>query len=304
MSSTTSATLAAGIFAHESGQRLLQILLSLAERGFRGLYDKCSRDLTSAYYQQGLNRVNAWSDGVIREDLDFVKRACPDLDETYEACFVQYVTDRYRRGGRATAKPPSVLEFARRFLESLGQHETLSTGDYFAKRDTLLKRIACMDACRQTLYALVTAENVRIELLSEVSAVRPLAHATPADLDREVTPDDSVSVVREEERRPPPSMVRAPPEVERAVERAASAVGSRAPSVVRAPSVIEPRAPTVVMQQEEDHRSVVSRHDFVAVEPEDAEEEEHGRRSVGVGVDLSSARSNVSVGVKRIASPK
>lgn len=246
--STTTAMMAAGIFAHESGQRLLSILLSLGERGFKGLYDKCARNLEGEYYQAGLRRVNAWSDAVLKEDIDFVQHTCPDFEETYESCFVQYVADRYRGRKRPTVRTPSLLEFVRRFLESLGQHEALATGDYFTKRDTMLKRVACMDAARTALYALMTAENVRVELLSEAGSmappparksmpsseeskdVRPLAEASEADLrgasvaDMEVTPGDSVSQIGGGRAPPPPS---APPPLPAAPASVASRASRR-----------------------------------------------------------------------------
>ena len=310
-------TLAAGIFANESGQRLLHILLTLGDRGFRGLYDKCARNLEGTYYQQGLGRVHAWSNEVILEDITFVRKSCPDFEETFETCFMQYVGDRFRGRKRPTARVPSLVDFVRRFLESLAQHETLVTGDYFAKRDTLLKRVACMDACRQSLYALVTAENVRVELLSEVGA--------PAAPEPEITPDDSVSQVASRAADPPvpraPSVVQqeaAPPPVQRAPsvvqqepQRAPSVVQQepqRAPSVARPASVIlePPKAPSAVQAPpspppDDDYRSVVSRHDFVPVEHEDAHPP---ALPPPAPAGFSSARSNVSIGMKQNRSPR
>ena len=78
---------AAGIFAHENGQRLLQLLIQLTSRGFRGLYEKCKNDISGNYYQTGLRRVHAWSNDVLEEDIAFVKRSSPDMDETYEKLF-------------------------------------------------------------------------------------------------------------------------------------------------------------------------------------------------------------------------
>ena len=247
--------MAAGIFAHESGQRLLHILLALGERGFKGLYDKCASNLAGDYYQAGLRRVHAWSDDVLREDVEYVTRECPDLDETYEACFVQHVADRFRGRKRPTARCPPLLDFVRRFLESLGQHESLATGDYFAKRDPLLKRMACMDAARQALYALVTAESVRVELLSEAGVgTKPLAEASDADLARSVAPEDSISQVggrRAPEERPPTVVSRASRREPPAQEAPSPA---RAPSEARAPS----KAPS---RHDDERRSTVSRHD-------------------------------------------
>lgn len=169
--SATSTLLASGIFATEPGQRLLHILEVLGKRGFRALYDKCNGDASSSYYQTGLQRVHLWSGNVIDEDIDFVRRTCPDVDETYEACFVRYVADRYRgQAQRPTVRCPPMQDFARRFLEALGQHDGLVTGDYFARRDPILVRVACMDAARQAMYTLVTTENVRVELVSEVGS--------------------------------------------------------------------------------------------------------------------------------------
>ena len=88
---------AAGIFAHESGQRLLHILLKLGERGFGGLFDKCSQNIPGSYYQTGLRRVSQWSEDVLLEDINFVKSDCPDISETYETCFAQYLMDRFHK---------------------------------------------------------------------------------------------------------------------------------------------------------------------------------------------------------------
>jgi hypothetical protein len=249
---SSTAVLAAGIFASESGQRLLHILLALGERGFRGLYDKCATNLAGDYYQEGLRRVRAWSKEVLQEDIDFVRRQCPDLEETYEQCFVQHVADRYRGRHRPTTRAPPLLDFIRRFLESLGQHETLTTGDYFGRRDPMLKKMTCMDAARQALYASVTVESVRVELLSEAGGARAksLAEASEADLraahpDATVHPDDSISqrgrprrapseaLSRHEPTPPPPAPRRAPSE----------APSRHEPTPSEAPSRHEPTPP-------------------------------------------------------------
>jgi len=178
---------AAGIFAHENGQRLLQILMSLADRGFRGLYDKCRQDVSGAYYQTGLKRVHAWSDDVIQDDIAFVRHTAPDMQDTYESCFAQYVNERFRGGRRPMVKPPSLVEFTRRFLECIGQQDGVVNGSYFSSGDTLTQRVVCMDAARQAFYTIVTTENVRVELASEVSAVAPKAYRQ-ADEESAVAP--------------------------------------------------------------------------------------------------------------------
>jgi hypothetical protein len=316
MSSSTgrnhTALLAAGIFAHESGQRLLSILLMLADRGFKGLYDKCARNLDGHYYQEGLRRVHKWSDDVVREDIAFVREACPDLDETYAACFVQYVSDRWR-DGRPTVRTPDLLAFVRRFLEALGQQESLVTGDFFARRDDpVYRRVTCMDAARTALYALVTAESVRVELLSEVAAPssKPLAEATraelggadeeeaaPADEEEEgemveVHPADSVSQVGAARAASVASRAREAPRAASVVSAAREAAPPpRAASVVAAAREA-PRAASVVSAAREAPRaaSVVS---AAAREPAAASVAEPPplRRSVGVG---GSADSTVS----------
>lgn len=334
------AVLAAGIFAHESGQRLLHILLTLGERGFKGLYDKCHNNLTGDYYQTGLRRVHAWSDEVILDDLASVRRQCPDLEETYEACFVNYVSDRFRGRTRTTTRPPLVLEFARRFLESLGHHEALATGDYFAQRDTMLKRVACMDAARQALYALVTTENVRVELASEVgSSVAPsrhLAEATPEEVAAvdDVAPGDSVSQVGV--RVPPPRPMRTPSQASRAppsqigrgsvAERSHVSRGVPAGSqtdLASPPAPPTPRArppeppepppanpPPSPAREADDRRTVVSRHDFaMPEEPVFVTRPTTPPRPIAVqtpsrGAVASSRDSSVSIGVKQVRSPR
>ena len=255
MDGTNVASLAVGIFATESGQRLLHILTEFAERGFRGLYDKCRNDLQGEYYQQGLTRVKLWSDAVIAEDIEFVKRSCPDADETLETCFMQYAADRFR-GRRRTARVhcPPLFEFVRSFLESLAAHEELRTGNYFSKRDSLLRRVACMDSARQAMYALTTPQTVKVELASDVG------------FDAEdVQPGDSVSQVGSRFRNgeesappppaPPPARAPSPPP-----SRVPSPPPSRVPSPPRPPSPPLPRrSPSVVGSAV---NSVVSRHEF------------------------------------------
>lgn len=176
--------LAAGMYSHESGQRLLQILLKLSERGFLGLYEKCKGQCDMPYYQTGLTRVAEWSDDVIQEDVDFIVEQCPDFEETFNECFTIYLQDRFR-GKRVKHPSPQTHEFVRKYLLHLGQHDTLKTGSYFGTKDPVTMRVACMDASRQALYALITSENVEVELASEVAF--PNAE--------EVSPDDSVSQI-------------------------------------------------------------------------------------------------------------
>lgn len=141
----------------------------LGKRGFRALYDKCDGNANTTYYQTGLQRVHLWSSQVIDEDINFVRSICPDVEETYEACFVRYVSERYRgQKQRPTVRCPPMQEFARRYLESLGQHDSMISGDYFSRRDPLTTKVACMDAARQSFYTLVTTENVKVELESQV----------------------------------------------------------------------------------------------------------------------------------------
>ena len=156
---------AAGIFASESGQRLLQIILQMADRGFQGLYDKC-QPLLGQYYLQGLQRVHAWSDAVILEDVQYVRGTCPIWRIRWRPASTRYVQDRFR--GRGAGRCPSIMAFTRSFLEHLGQHESIVSGEYFRRGDTMLKRVACMDAARQALYSLYTNVSARVETASEV----------------------------------------------------------------------------------------------------------------------------------------
>ena len=187
------AIFAAGIFAHEVGQRLLQILLKLGDRGFKGLYARCNgikNGVNGVYYQTGLKRVSSWSQDVINEDIAFVRESCPDMDETFVECFGKYVVDRFGQNKRVCHKCPPIDSFVRIFLESLGQHEALITGAFFDSRDQAIKRIACMDTCRQALYTLVSMDNVRVELESEVGSITQ--HKKLSD---SIYPDDSISQI-------------------------------------------------------------------------------------------------------------
>lgn len=224
----SSVALTGGIFTSEAGQRLITILELLTQRGFRALYDKCNKNVNSDYYQWGLRRVHLWSDDIIQEDCDHVRSKCADLEETLAACFVNYISDRYR-GHRPSVSCPATRVFARRFLESIAQHDAMISGAYWQTADVVMRRVACMDAARQAFYTLVTSDNVRVELISEagtasrVSKVtKPLAQVKRTEVvargraaaeeadDDDVRPEDSISQIsyaREGGRRqaPPPT---------------------------------------------------------------------------------------------------
>ena len=202
--------LSAGIFSSEPGQRLLSICETLTRRAFQGLYAKCKDNVQGSYYQTGLKRVHVWSDTIVNEDIDFVRNTCPDIDETYEMCFVHYVEERFRGNRRPVIHCPALLKFVRRFLESVALHEHLQTAEFFTTRDVVQKRITCMDACRQAFYSLVNADSVRVEMESTVSrGTAPpsevsIARAPPKKSEEEVVleseepeilPSDSISQI-------------------------------------------------------------------------------------------------------------
>ncbi len=211
MSNTSSRhILSAGIFSSEPGQRLLSICETLTRRAFQGLYAKCKDNVQGSYYQTGLKRVHVWSDAIVNEDIDFVRNTCPDIDETYEMCFVHYVEERFRGNRRPVIHCPALLKFVRRFLESVALHEHLQTAEFFTTRDVVQKRITCMDACRQAFYSLVNADSVRVEMESTVSrGTAPpsevsIARAPPKKSEEEVVlesedpeilPSDSISQI-------------------------------------------------------------------------------------------------------------
>lgn len=211
MSNTSSRhILSAGIFSSEPGQRLLSICETLTRRAFQGLYAKCKDNVQGSYYQTGLKRVHVWSDAIVNEDIDFVRNTCPDIDETYEMCFVNYVEERFRGNRRPVIHCPALLKFVRRFLESVALHEHLQTAEFFITRDVVQKRITCMDACRQAFYSLVNADSVRVEMESTVSrGTAPpsevsIARAPPKKVEEdvvleseepEILPSDSISQI-------------------------------------------------------------------------------------------------------------
>ena len=190
------AIFSAGIFAKEAGQRLLLILLKVGDRGFGGLYDKCSGNARHEYYKSGLRRVSMWSDKVMNEDLNFINTECPDFQEVFETCFAHYVLDRSLSSGRrATHKSPSLLLFMRGFLESLATHDTLLSGDFFSKKEVVGARIACMDACREAMNSLFNPDHVHLELVSEIGDVRSKNKRIALDDVSDIGPEDSVSQV-------------------------------------------------------------------------------------------------------------
>jgi hypothetical protein len=162
--------LSGGIFARETGQRLIQIFGRVTDRAFMGLYTKCKHDLRGRYYQTGLRRVHAWSDEVLQEDIDSVQQSCPDMLETYEQCFNDYVVERYGSGKKTSMRCPPIVEFTRRFLECIGEHDVMMSGVYFSARNGVDNKMGCIDAARQAMYTLLTTENVRVELESQISA--------------------------------------------------------------------------------------------------------------------------------------
>lgn len=158
--------LAAGIFAQEPGQRLLHILLQFVNRAFLDLYEKCKGNLKSEYYRSSLRRVGAWPEDVIEGDVESIQEECPDASETFETCFVQYVKERFQ--GKVSYDPPSLQTFVRLFLDAVGKSDTVESAYYFACQDPSIRKVTCMDACRQALYSCVTTSRVHVELASEV----------------------------------------------------------------------------------------------------------------------------------------
>jgi hypothetical protein len=329
-----SSLLGTGIFAHETGQRFLHILIRFADRGFRGLYDKCANDVTSTYYRTGLKRVSMWDDAVLQDDMEHVRCECADLSETYETCFKGYVQDRFRDRRRPQHATPSIGTFIRAYLQHLGEHACLVSGDFFGTRDEIARRLACMDAARLALYELVTSENVAsVELASEVSCARSSMtaatrrHQEDLRSRTEIRPDDSASqiggaratgyaepllreddfeVMRGVEDAPPspapppnaPSRGRA--ESRESRESASGNVADRSPS---------PVASHVSRMAD----STVSRHDFsargaagAAYHASRAGSSVHvapARPLVGRAV-ASSRDSSVSIGMKKVHSPR
>ena len=180
-----------GIFTTEPGQRLLQILLKLAEQAFRALYDKCALNLSGQYYQTGLRRVRNWSDDVINEDIGFVKMECSDIDTTFHMCFKKYVEHWFQTNKVVLLKRSFLFDFVCRFLEALGEHDALKTGDYFVSKEVMFSRVACMDACRTALSKMMTPENVQHQ--DDGASV---VHTSSASLERRgvVTVDDDAAV--------------------------------------------------------------------------------------------------------------
>lgn len=348
---STKSSIFGGIFTTEPGQRLLTISELLTKRGFEGLYEKCSSNVSGTYYQTGLRRVHMWSDNVIDEDIEHVRSRCPDLDETYEACFVNYISERYTGNQRPTINCPPLATFVRRFLESVAQQDSLITGEFFSAKEPLMRRITCMDAARSALYALVTSESLRIELASEVSHTRTAQtlsntrnveqyRRTDDDAMTEVKPEDSVSQVESVRSS---RVVRPPPPTPRVIhEDAPSRVQEHecppAPALTRPPPAREPaddddaKSVTVISTRSarehrdedsmsqtprshypEEQRSYreapASRHDFSI--RDDEEETTHRSRSPRESVAslrtrsvVGSASSSVSIGMKRLKSPR
>lgn len=274
------AVYAIGMFGSEDGQRFLQILVAFGCRGFGGLYEKCMRNIAGNYYQKGLRRVCEWPDDIIREDIDFVEGKFPSLARTIETCFCAYIHDRSHSSKAAVTCPPMVA-IVRAFLERLGEHDTLVSGQFFERRDPLVQRFACMDAAREAFFGLSRAQVLPdVELASQVSAeksvVRPLSEATHRDfVEADVRPQDSISQVSvNPDRRPAP-----PQGAPSAAGRARPSDGADAVRSVKqheaprqASEVARTRPPSEVARQPTDRfeqparerraESVVSRHDF------------------------------------------
>ena len=189
----------------------------------------------------------------------------------------------------------------RRFLECVGQQEALINASYFQNNDIITQRVVCMDAARQALYTLVTTENVRIELESDVSSIRPskkgltvpkgtdgktvvsdaISIHNDAAVDNDIKPSDSVSQVvnqhSDEE-----DMVIAP-ENDLSEKMKARSSPKIEPS-------FQPRDPSGSSRRDvgSEVSSVLSRHNFENVSP---------------NAVASSRDSSVSIGVKRLKSP-
>lgn len=229
---SSASLLAVGIFARESGQRLLTILDKLVDSAFRGLYDRARGDCASEYYQTGLRRVAMWTDETLSEDVARVRGACPDVEETVQQCFTLYVTERFDGKQRPTIACPPLLEFVRKFLDAMGQQRVVMDGSYFVRAcDPIATRFACTEAARIAFFQLVSAASVRVECASTVagSVVESWAPAPPSQppprhhpqprpietCDDDIVPEDSISNVGPVSARPvaraPVADGRAPP---------------------------------------------------------------------------------------------
>lgn len=308
--------LSSGIFGTEPGQRLLSICDLLTRRAFEGLYAKCKQDVSGNYYQTGLRRVHLWSDELVQQDILFVRNSCPDIDETYQGCFVHYVEERYRGNQRPVVQCPPLIQFVRRYLESVALHEMLILAEFFTTRDIVQKRITCMDACRQTFYSIVNTDSVRMETES-VAPSRTIVEPQAVILDNEpeIHPSDSVSQIevpqsvisqsfeKEVERPPTPvkeSRATSPPPPPSSYISTASSTSrlrvhdSRNERLNADDSAGRHYHPE--LRDEEEARSEASRHDFEMIDSSVV--------SLKTRSAVGSRDSSVSIGMKRLQSPR
>jgi hypothetical protein len=323
---------AAGIFANESGQRLVIILLKLGDIGFRGLYEKCSNQLKGDYYQTGLKRVPMWSDSVLQDDINDVYRVCPDMQETYEVCFGQYIESRFRSSKSPSHTCPTMVSFVRHYMAALGQHESLITGEYFSSKDPVICRIACMESTRNALYEMVSSANIKVEPASEVASTTPSTKvivvdtSTPsttpppvvecaqlsADLQsdpediQEIMPDDSISQVgmrkeRAENRQPSVTDLNSDGDVSSQVNQERNRVNAFRAS--HSSTVTQPR-PQRAESNVSETSTCVSRHEFVLPRGHSTPSSSGLKQEYTPRVALPPARSTTSSAYRQVASSR
>ena len=138
-----------GIFQCERGQRFLATTLLLARGVFFEAVSKYRDD--DDRYKKYVTHVARWDDALIHEELAKISAVgFSDFSHEYSAAF-----GRYCRGMRVHYDaPPSVVEFVRMFLSSLSTNAHILDKTFFTSSSVLVDRVACMDAIRQSFFAL------------------------------------------------------------------------------------------------------------------------------------------------------
>lgn len=170
--------LSSGVLATEEGQRFLQICESLIDRGLWGLYHRHEDegDLAGCTaYRKGLQKVAGWDESIIRDDVRSTKRHHPDFADLFQRMFKRFYVERHP--DRADAVPNAKIEvWLRSFYVSAAGSQRIRSGVFFRKADDVVtRRMQAADSMRSAFFE----------------------YLMNADAEREIYPEDSISMVGE-----------------------------------------------------------------------------------------------------------
>lgn len=158
-----------GVFADEMSQRFLKIMQHAFDSAFTDLYVS-SMPQHPKRFKQCLDRVCTWEASVIRDEIEQLRRAYPDVNECFKHVYVTYV--KAMRGGarmKLMVNMPRLDEFLMRYYTTISKHRCVQDARYFQNCSLLDQRVTCLDAARDSLFEFLGEEHVKLEDKSVIS---------------------------------------------------------------------------------------------------------------------------------------